>query len=406
MMYHLKKGGRFVFTAGLLAVSTPVSFDVSAEEPEGVTVEPQPPGAADESAGSPADDPSAAPETGPPAASDGTAPTTDDAPASPSAESTAQTDAQPGEHQSASAPEGDHESSPEDETANPTAQNADEEPVEEIEEIEVIEAVDADESRFFPSEFDGVNTIRRDRGVNIFTARTTRKRALLFIVDHRPFDNLFSGKEAFFNFLGLDGNLKIGLGLRYGIIDGLDVGMVRLNDAGVLFDTYEWDLRWGFLKQEKHHIDASVRAGVTWFAQLDVKDAAGGFAQAFVDRVFFDMLLVGLGFAFHSSSTNDEKLSVDAAYSGAILGLLEWRMVDWLAWTAEVAATLFGYRSDWPTFSFAVKFLTHRHSFSLILTNTQFIAADGIVANSWRDFSDIVFGFQIIREFNFGDRDD
>ena len=32
--------------------------------------------------------------------------------------------------------------------------------------------------------------------------------------------------------------------------------------------------------------------------------------------------------------------------------------------------------------------------------------ADGIVANSPRDFSDIVFGFQIIREFNFGGQDE
>ena len=284
----------------------------------------------------------------------------------------------------------------------PSNDDEPEEAVEVIEEIEVVAAVDADESGFFPSEFDGVNAIRRDRGVNVFTARTTRKQALVFTVDHRPFENLFSGEDAFFNFLGLDGNLKIGLGLRYGIIDGLDVGMVRLNDAGVLFDAYEWDLRWGFLRQEKHHIDASVRAGVTWFSQKDAKDAAGGFVQAFVDRVFFDMLLVGLGFAFHSSSTNDDKLSTDAAYSGAILGVVEWRMVRWLAWTAEVSASVMGYRSDWPALAFAVKFLTHRHSFSLILTNTQFIAADGIVSNSGRDFTEIVFGFQIIREFNFG----
>lgn len=288
----------------------------------------------------------------------------------------------------------------ENETASDAVGDVEEEDTEEIEVIEEIEDIVIEEDGFFPTHFDGINAIKRDRGINILTARPTRRGTLNFIVDHRPFTNPFEGKDAFFDFLGLDGSLKIGLAFRYGILDCLDIGVVRLNNAGVRFDTYEGDIRWGFLRQEQHHVDAAIRAGGTWFAQRDAKDAGGGFAQAFIDRIFLDILLVGVGFGFHSSSTNDEKLSTDDSYSGAITGVLEWRMVKWLAWTGEIAASVFGYRSQWPAFSFAAKVLTHRHSFSIIFTNTQFIAADGMPANSGRKFADLVFGFQIIREFN------
>ena len=269
--------------------------------------------------------------------------------------------------------------------------------------IEEVEPVIVTDGGFFPSAFDGDAAVRRDRGVNVLTARPVRKKALVLFIDHRPYQSLFSGEDVFFDYLGLDGgNLKVGLGLRYGILDALDVGFIRLSDGRtVAFDTYELNARYAFLRQERHHIDAALLAGLTWFAQKDRDDAVGGFAQLFVDRVFFDMLLVGVGFGFHSDSSSDEKAVDDDAFSGAILGLVEWRMIRQLALTAEVAANVFGYDQKWPVLSFAIKVLTSRHVFSLILTNTQFILSDGIVANAWRDPSDWVFGFRIAREFNF-----
>ncbi len=273
------------------------------------------------------------------------------------------------------------------------------------EDSEVIEVVDPVlvEDGFFPSEFDGEAAVRRDRGINVLTARTVRKRALLFIVEHRPYESLFSGEDAFFDYFGFDGgNLKVALGFRFGILDNLDVGITRLSDGGkVAYDTYEFNARYAFLNQQKHQIDAAVVGGVTWFAQKDAKDAAGGFGQLFIDRVFFDMLMVGVGFAFHSESSSDVKSTKDDAFSGAVTGLLEWRMIDRLAFTAEVGASVFGYKEKWPALSFGLKVLTNRHVFTLMLTNTQFILADGIVANSWREPSDWVLGFQIVREFDF-----
>jgi hypothetical protein len=270
--------------------------------------------------------------------------------------------------------------------------------------IEVATPEIVEEEGIFPTAFDGENAVRRDRGINVLSARTVRKNALLFLVDHRPYLSLFNdGEDVLFDYLGLDGgNLKVGLSFRFGILDCLDVGVARLSDGRtVAFDTYEFNARYNFLKQERHQIDAALLAGVSWFMQKDRKDAAGGFAQLFIDRIFFDTLLVGVGFGFHSDSSSDEKAMDDDAFSGAVLGLIEWRVLRPLALTAEIGANVLGYGQKWPVLSFAVKVLTHRHVFSLILSNTQFILSDGIVANAWRAPSDWVFGFQITREFDF-----
>ncbi len=275
--------------------------------------------------------------------------------------------------------------------------------LEEIEEVEIIEEVAEIAPGGPPAEFDGQNTIRRDRAINVLTARPVRAKSLSLIIDHRPNKRFWSGEDAFFNYLGLDGGgLKIGLGLRYGILDDLDVGLYRLNDAGIdRFDTYEFDARFRFLNQQAHGLDMAVRAGFSWFAQPDTDDGLGGFGQLLVDRIFFDSLLVGVGFTFHSDSSNDVKTDKDKGYSGAVMGALEWRSLTWMALSGEVSAALLGYKADWPAFSFGVKLLTHRHSFALLVSNTQYIATDGVGANTWRDFGDLLFGFRIVREFNF-----
>jgi hypothetical protein len=287
-----------------------------------------------------------------------------------------------------------------------------------------VEVVSSSTDKKFPvKEFDGANAVRRDRGFNILTARATRPMSLTLCIDHRPYVGLADGKaeDVFFDYLGLDnskpdedsqtGILKIGLGLRFGIIEGLDVGIYRLSDGWTVdFDTYELDVRYAFLKQEKFFVDVSARAGVSWFVRKDAPDAVGGYGEIFIDRVFLNSLLVGAGFQIHSNSHNDvPKIGDDESLSGAVLGVLEWRVIKQLALTAEIAAPVVGYgsaygntrRPSFPSFSMGLKVLTERHTFALLVSNTQFINADGIVAGSWRDFSDIIFGFQIFREFNF-----
>jgi len=249
------------------------------------------------------------------------------------------------------------------------------------------------------SRYNGPGSPRTERGINIPLARPTRAGALLLVIDHRAGQTFL--EDAWTDYLGLDaGALKIGLGIRYGILDDLDVGIYRLNNTIEIFDVYEIDARWRFLNQAEHHLDTALRAGVTWFVQPDMDDAVGFYGQLLADRVFLDQLLLAGGFLFHSESSNDRKSLDDVAYSGALALVIEWRFIDLLALNAEVAVNVLGYGSEWPAFAFALEVITHRHTFALVFSNTQYVTADGIVAGSWRGFEELVFGFQITREIN------
>jgi hypothetical protein len=157
------------------------------------------------------------------------------------------------------------------------------------------------------------------------------------------------------------------------------------------------------LKQEKQYINMAIRVGGTWFVQKNMDDAGGFFAQFMLDRRFAGKFLAGAGIAFHSYSVNEEKISSDVKPSTAVTGYMEWRPVRMFALAGEIAAAVTGYKSKVPVFGFSVRFLTYRHAFSIIVANTQYMTADGMVANSPRGFPDLLFGFQIVREFNIKD---
>ncbi|MBN2803616.1 MAG: hypothetical protein JXR91_11015 [Deltaproteobacteria bacterium] len=240
-----------------------------------------------------------------------------------------------------------------------------------------------------------------DRIVNVPTAETVRKGALVLTVDHRAHKTFISGEDAWFDYLGLDsGNLKIGLGLRYGITDFVDAGFYRLSNGTDLFDVYEFDTKLKLLRQKYQFVNLSFKIGFTWFVQKNAKDASGVYGQLILDRRLFKSLLIGTGFAFHTDSSNDKKILADDDPSAAVLGYIEWRPIKKFSLNAEMAANVAGYGSKYPVFAFSARMLTYRHTFSLVVSNSQYMSSDGIVSNSWRGFKHLVFGFQITREFN------
>ncbi len=249
------------------------------------------------------------------------------------------------------------------------------------------------DSVFFSS-----NLPQVERTINLSTARTTRPGALLMIIDHRTNKPMLdSGLQDYF---GLDsGGLKIGLGLRYGIIDGLDAGFYRLNGTAETFDTYQVDARWQFLNQDSVWINMAVRLGASWFVQPG-QDAAGMFGQLLIDRVIFDRLCLSAGLLFHSESSNDVKAITDDSWSTAVSVGAEVRILSWMALDLETSINIAGYGSKYPVFSLGLKILTYRHTFSLVFSNNQYIDEDGMVTNTWREFGDMIVGFQITREFN------
>jgi len=248
--------------------------------------------------------------------------------------------------------------------------------------------------------YDSEDFSRTCRAVNLMTAETLRRNALLFLLDHRNMDTFL--EDPLENWFGFEGSgLKYGIGIRYGIIEGLEAGFYRLSRTVERFDVYEFDVKYQPLNQKDHVVDLAVRAGGTWFVQYDMDDAFGYFGQFLIDHIFWDRLVLGTGLLFHSDSSNDVKSTEDTEWSLAVQGLAEVRIVSFMAWDIEVAESVAGYGAEWPSFSTALKFFTHRHTFSVVFSNSPYTSADGVVSNSGRGFDDLVLGFQLTREFNF-----
>ncbi|MBI9092101.1 MAG: hypothetical protein JEZ12_23055 [Desulfobacterium sp.] len=64
----------------------------------------------------------------------------------------------------------------------------------------------------------------------------------------------------------------------------------------------------------------------------------------------------------------------------------------------EISANVSGYGSDNPQVRAGLKLFTHRHTFAIVLSNTQYMSAGGVVSNTEHDFGDAVLGFTITRE--------
>jgi hypothetical protein len=236
------------------------------------------------------------------------------------------------------------------------------------------------------------------------TARTTRRGSFEFIIDHRASSPIYNkdSKHPFSdmwnNFLGLDSSLEVGLGLRYGVIDNLDVGIYRAASISAT-DTYEFDARYRALTQNTAGLDIAVRTGLTWFSQPNAADAHGIFGQLLATRLLLGRILISGGLLYHSNSTNDTKYNQDRAWSTAGAIGVEARLAARVALDAELVSCMWGYCSKNPAFSGGVKYLTSRHTFALVCSNTQFIAADGYVTNTSRQWSKLVLGFNITREY-------
>jgi hypothetical protein len=277
--------------------------------------------------------------------------------------------------------------------------------IEEIEELDLgdVEVVDPEG----PATWWGPGWATLERVISVPTALTVPRLTWNIIVDHRTWQSFtrhgfFTAahwRENFFDLVGFDaGALKIGLGLRFGILDDLEVGAYRLNGAVQAFDTWEFDLKYQALEQAAHWVNLAVRAGGTWFAQEGTGDAGGGFAQVVVDHLLWDRLRIGAGLMFHSDSTGELKTVDDTDWSLAIPAYLDIRILGWLAWNVEVTTNVAGYGERWPNFASSLRFITNRHTFALVLSNYQYLAGDGLVANSFRGFQDLVVGFTLTRE--------
>lgn len=235
------------------------------------------------------------------------------------------------------------------------------------------------------------------------TARPVRKGGFDLIIDHRSSspiynkDSKHAGADMWNTFLGFDSPIQVGLGLRYGVVDDLDVGIYRAGASAT--DTYEFDFRYRAVSQDVAGIDLGVRGGLSWFSQPNVSDAHGFYGQVLATRLIANRVLISGGWLYHSNSTNNTKYNQDKAWSTAGAIGIEARLAAPVALDAELVSCVAGYCSKNPAFSGGVKYFTSRHTFALVCSNTQYITADGYLTNTDRQWNKLVIGFNITREY-------
>lgn len=270
--------------------------------------------------------------------------------------------------------------------------------------IEVLtEVVDLEEAEDPTAAWYGQSYPTPVRHLSLLTARPARAGDGEFMVEHRssmPFYDPDSDSplgDMWHNSLGLDQGLQVGLALRYGVIENLDVGVYRAGSSAT--DTYELDARYRVVGQDKLGVDVAARAGVTWFVQPHAADAHGFFGQLLGTRLFANRLLATGAVLFHSNSTNGTKYNEDKAWSLAGALAIEWRIAAPVAFDAEGVLCTAGYCSKRPAFTAGVKYITTRHSFALVCSNTTWVTADGYLTNTDRSWDQVGIGFNITRSY-------
>lgn len=221
-----------------------------------------------------------------------------------------------------------------------------------------------------------------------------------FLVDHRPRQALVENPLR--DGLGFDrGGFKIDLSIRAVVLDFLEVYVLRQNQTSELFDTYLYGARFRLLEQSKHFLSLVVGGSLAHFAQPEIDDGVAGNAHLVLGHTApygIELALLGL---YSSDSSSLSKANIDTDWSVGMGAHLAWNppWLQWLQVSAEMAFPLAGYDAGHPALTAGVTFLTYRHAFSILVSNTQLITDDALPAGADRALDDLILGFCIVRQF-------
>jgi hypothetical protein len=124
----------------------------------------------------------------------------------------------------------------------------------------------------------------------------------------------------------------------------------------------------------------------------------GVLVQLLMDRLVLDRLFVGGGLLFHSNSSGAKKSATDVHTSAAVQAYADVRLYDGMSLGLELTQPIAGYHLKYPVFTFGPRFITNRHTFAIVMSNSQYTNADGIITGTDRSFGNWVLGFNITRE--------
>lgn len=249
--------------------------------------------------------------------------------------------------------------------------------------VEFFEALDDDTN-------DAEEYHSHDRILNVMLPTVTRLGRTQMVILHRARAPVTENPLR--DGLGLDTGLRVGIGLRYGITEGVDVGILRANGLTEPFDIYEFDIR----KSHKHNgTTVGVRAGASTFYVAGATSTAW-FVQGGLQKSLGGVTLTAMA-AFHQNSTGATKTPLDLDHSFGLGAGVEVPVTESMSVAGDVVASLGGYRVVYPGVTVGAKWRSWRHTFALMLTNTDHVTLDGLIANTPRAAPSL--GFNVTREF-------
>jgi len=244
--------------------------------------------------------------------------------------------------------------------------------------------------------WDPENYAWAERAFAVQYPRTTPQGHLILSIDHRASQPL--DEKPFSSLLGFDsGNLKIGLGVWYGLLDNIDIGVKRYNGTDTPFDTYEFVSRVRVLNEARGLADLALGGGFTWFDAETGNDKYGGMAEILLGRTLLKRLYVTTGAMYHSRPPVMTGTADVPNYSVAMLASANLQLIDRLAMVTEWSIPVAGVWEGAPAWAAGFKFYTLKHTFALLVSNTHNYSDDRLVAGAI-EWGHPVFGFAITRQ--------
>ena len=235
-----------------------------------------------------------------------------------------------------------------------------------------------------------------DRAFSVQYPRLPPQGSLILSIDHRAFQPM--DEKPFSSLLGFDsGNLTIGLGVRYSLLDSLDIGVERYNATVTDYDTYEFNSRFQLLAEDRGLADIAIGGGLTWFDAESLSDEYGGMAEVLIGRTLFGKLYVTSGVMYHSRPAVMTGTEDVPHYSAAVLATANLLVMERVALVTEWSIPVAGAWEGSPAWSAGPKVYSFGHTFSLVVSNAHDISDDRLAAGSTR-WNHPIFGFTITRQ--------
>jgi len=142
-----------------------------------------------------------------------------------------------------------------------------------------------------------------DKHIVLPTTTTLGKKTFQYRIDHR-FGRIGTERGAF----GMDAGVVMNMGIAYGIVDGLDVGLSRTNSR----KAWELSAKYVPLRQEDDQmLSIGMYASVDALRDFDVQNRWSGNFMLLVSRLWFERWATMFEVSYHTGTNKSSRVLVD-----------------------------------------------------------------------------------------------